>query len=308
MKRTEQHGIMSSRIVIGHTNPDTDSIGSAILLARLETEIGRKTEAKALGPANEETKYVLKRFSVPMPEVIDSVGDAEVLIVDHTERAQAPSDLTPDQIVGIVDHHKLGDIQTTNPPSVIIAPLGSCATIIAQLYDQHDVEMSDDLKGLALSCILSDTVILRSPTTTDEDRVVAESLAEELDIDIVELGRAQFAAKADFSSKTPRDVLGIDMKAYEMGGKKLAIAQVELADTTMIMDAKNDYLTAMRASCESDGYDSYILIVTDIIAEGSYLLIAGLEDEVTNELGSGFIDGLMSRKKQVVPPLEKRFA
>jgi manganese-dependent inorganic pyrophosphatase len=299
---------MAPRIVIGHTNPDTDSIGSAILLAHLETTLGRITEPRALGPLNAETVFVLERFGIEHPPIIDSVGDAEVLIVDHTERAQAPADLSPDRIVGIVDHHKLGDIQTTNPPSVIIAPLGSCATIITQLYFQEDVEMSDALKGLALSCILSDTVILRSPTTTEDDRMIAHELADDLGIDIDALGREQFAAKADFGAKLPEEVLAIDMKAYEMGGKRIAIAQVELADPTSVLHARDTYLDAMRAACGRDGYDAFVFIVTDIIEEGSHLLVIGLEDEISSVLGDGFVPGMMSRKKQVVPPLEKRFA
>jgi manganese-dependent inorganic pyrophosphatase len=299
---------MSSRIVIGHTNPDTDSVGSAILLAHLETELGRPTDPAALGALNTETRYVLERFGIEAPRIIDSVGDAQVLIVDHTERSQAPSDLTPDQIVGIVDHHKLGDIQTSAPPSVIIAPLGSTATIIVRLYEQEDVELSDAHKGLALSCILSDTVVLRSPTTTEEDREIAQMLADELDLDIDALGRAQFAAKADFGTKTPLEVLSIDMKPYAIGGKRFAIAQVEVADPSVILDVREAYESAMRVACERDRYDSFVFLVTDIIEEGSHVLIAGLEDEVAAVIGSGFVPGLMSRKKQVVPPLEQRFA
>ena len=296
------------RIVIGHTNPDTDSIGSAILLAHLETSLGRPTQPRALGAPNDETRYVLERFGLETPEAITSVGDADVLIVDHTERSQAPEDLSADRIVGIVDHHKLGDIQTTNPPSVIIAPLGSTATIITQLYDQYGVEMTDALKGLALSCILSDTVILRSPTTTEEDEDVAHALAEDLGIDLVELGRAQFEAKANIGSKEPTQVLGIDMKAYDMGSKRIAIAQVEVADPTIVLDRKDEYLDEMKLACESEGYDSFVLLITDILEEGTHVLVNGLEDEVGEVLGRGFVAGLMSRKKQVVPPLEKRFA
>ncbi|MFT4308246.1 MAG: manganese-dependent inorganic pyrophosphatase [Candidatus Woesearchaeota archaeon] len=297
-----------ARIVIGHTNPDTDSIGSAILLAHLETALGRPTQPHALGEPNEETRYVLERFGLETPEVITSVGDADVLIVDHTERSQAPEDLLADQIVGIVDHHKLGDIQTTNPPSVIIAPLGSTATILTQLYDQYDVEMTDALKGLALSCILSDTVILRSPTTTEEDQDVANALAEDLGIDLIELGRAQFEAKANISSKEPAQVLGIDMKAYGMGSKRIAIAQVEVAEPSIVLDRRDDYLEAMKHACESEGYDSFVFLVTDILEEGTHVLVNGLENEISEALGQGFVAGLMSRKKQVVPPLEKRFA
>jgi manganese-dependent inorganic pyrophosphatase len=299
---------MTVRIVIGHTNPDTDSIGSAILLAHLETALGRPSEPKALGELNDETRYVLERFGLEAPEVISSIGEAEVLIVDHTERSQAPRDLSADRIVGIVDHHKLGDIQTSNPVSVLIAPLGSTATIIVRLFEQEGLEMSDPHKGLALSCILSDTVVLRSPTTTEEDREIARMLAEDLDLEIDELGRAQFAAKADFGSRTPLEVLGIDMKAYPIGEKRFAIAQVEVADPSVVLDRSEDYLDAMRTECAAHGYDSFVFVVTDIIEEGSHLLVSGLEDEVGEVLGTGFVAGLMSRKKQIVPPLEQRFA
>ena len=299
---------MAPRIVIGHTNPDTDSIGSAILLAHLETALGRPTEPKALGEPNAETRYVLERFGFEAPEIISSTGDAQVLIVDHTERSQAPPDLSSDRIVGIVDHHKLGDIQTTNPPSVIIAPLGSTATIIARLYDQYGVALSDALKGLALCCILSDTVILRSPTTTEEDSDLAHELAEDLGVELTELGKAQFEAKADFGSKQPSEVLAIDMKAYVMGSKKIAIAQVEVADPSIILGHAERYREAMQSEREMKGYDSFIFIVTDIMNDGSHLLVDGLESEVSAVLGTGFVDGLMSRKKQVVPPLEKRYA
>lgn len=302
---------MSSRIVIGHKAPDTDSIGSAILLAHFETEIGRPTEARALGTPNAETAYVLERFGLEAPDTVDSVSSFdEVLIVDHSEKAQAPSDLSPDQIVGIIDHHKLGDIQTSRPPSVMIAPLGSTATVLYQLYSAEGIEMPDPLKGLALSCILSDTVILKSPTTTDVDREVAETLAEDLDIELVELGKAQFAAKANFSSKPPSEVLAIDMKPYEMGSKTVAIAQVEVPDTTIVLGSKAAYLSAMREACSQHGYDSFVLMITDIVEEGSVILVVGMEDEVATALGieldehQGSAPGVMSRKKQVVPPLE----
>lgn len=305
---------MTTRIVIGHTNPDTDSIGSAILFAQFETALGRPTEAKSLGELNAETRYVLERFGIDAPGIITSVaGYDEVFIVDHTEKSQAPADLRPDQIAGIVDHHKLGDLQSSKPIFAVFSPVGSTATILVELFASEGIEMSDALKGLALSCILSDTVILKSPTTTDTDRAVVERLSRELGIDPVELGKEQFAAKADFSAKMPSEVIGIDMKPYSMGGKTFAIAQVEVPDVSIVMEAKAAYLEAMRAACEANSYGSFVLLVTDIIREGSEVLVFGMEDEVGAALGvdivehSGFVPGLMSRKKQVVPPLEAHF-
>ena len=208
-----------------------------------------------------------------MLQSIDSVGSEDVWIVDHSEKAQTLPDLTPDRIVGIIDHHKLGDLQTSKPPVVVIMPLGSTATVIAQIARNAGVEFPDPLKGVMLSCILSDTVILKSPTTTEVDREVARSLAE------------------------------------EMAGQSIAIAQVEVSDPSVI-DVET-YRQAMDSLCRSEGYDAYVFAVTDIIEEGSHIVVSGMETRIGEALdldlssGSAWAPGVMSRKKQIVPPLQE---
>ncbi len=303
-------------IVVGHKNPDTDAVVSAIAYAELKKSLDYKNIKPVVqGELNNETKFVLEKFNIPTPELKTEVEDEKVILVDHFEKAQAINNANEENIIEIVDHHKIGDIKTSKPIFSLTMPLGSTATIIYLLYKYYNIKMSDSIKGILLSAIISDTVILKSPITTEKDKEIVEEIAKELNLDYKEFGKEQFEKKADFSNKTKEEILQSDMKVYEFGDKKIAIVQVEVPDTNMILKEKEEYLEKMRELMDKNSYYAYIFLVTDIIREGSELLIVSdnLEEfekiyNISLKDGSAFIEGFMSRKKQAVPPLEEYFS
>ncbi len=304
-------------IVVGHKNPDTDAIVSAIAYSKLKEKLGYSNiKPVRQGELNNETKFVLEKFNVEIPELKTKVEseDEHIIIVDHFEKAQTIEGANEENIIEIIDHHKIGDIKTSKPIFTLTMPLGSTASIIYLLYKYHNIEIEDSIKGILLSSILSDTVILRSPITTEEDKKIVEELSKELNLDYEELGKQQFEKKADFSDKTKEEILQSDMKVYEFGDKKIAIVQVEVPDVNMILKEKKEYLEKMRELMDKNSYYAYIFLVTDIIKKGSELLIVSDNIEEFEKIynidlkeGSAFIENFMSRKKQAVPPLEEYF-
>ncbi len=298
--------------VVGHKNPDTDTVCSAIAYAELKKGLGVSAVPIIQGPINTETKYVLERFNVKTPEIMTSGKGKKFILVDHNEKSQTIDDLEEENIVEIIDHHKIGDIKTANPILFMNEPLGCTATIIYKLYKYNDIPIKDEIKGLLLSAILSDTVIFKSPTCTPKDKEVAELLGKELGIDILELGKEQFNAKSDFGEKSKEEILNIDSKSFSFTKGKVIISQVELSDKSLILDEKEDYLRVMRDKMTESNAFAFMFIVTDIIKEGSELIIISESPEIfENALniklinGSAYVHGLMSRKKQVIPHLEK---
>jgi len=298
--------------VVGHKNPDTDSVCSAIAYAELKKGLGVNAVPVIQGLINSETKYVLERFNVKIPEMMTSAKGKKVILVDHNEKSQTIDDLEEENIVEIIDHHKIGDIKTANPILFMNEPLGCTATIIYKLYNYNNVKIKDEVKGLLLSAILSDTVIFKSPTCTPKDKEIAEKLASELGINPLELGKEQFNAKSDFGEKSKEEILNIDSKSFSFNKGNVIISQVELPDKDIVLNEKEEYLRVMRDKMAETGSLGFVFIVTDIIKEGSELIIVSESPELfENSLnikltaGSAYVPGLMSRKKQVVPHLEK---
>jgi len=294
--------------VVGHLSPDSDSVCSAIALAELRDDC----EARVAGEINSETRFILERFGVEVPDVLESVdsGD-EVILVDHSDLSQAVEGMEDAKIVGIVDHHKLGGIKTSVPVEVLVRPLGCCCTIVKSLYDYYGKEISKEIAGLMLCAILSDSVIFRSPTTTDEDRKVAENLAEIAEVEDLEaLGMEMFRVKSAVEGVSAKDLVARDYKDFDMGGKRIGVGQLEVVDLGML-DGREDELLEEMESLKDDGRDAVFLMLTDIMKEGTMLLCvskdAGLREEVFGGEGEGWYDGMMSRKKQVVPKLEEFF-
>jgi manganese-dependent inorganic pyrophosphatase len=298
--------------VVGHKNPDTDTVCSAIAYAELKKALGFNAVPVIQGPVNSETKYVLGRFKVDAPEIMASAKGLKVILVDHNEMSQTIDGIEEDNIMEIIDHHKIGDVKTSKPIFFLNEPLGCTATIIYDLYSHHGIPIKDEIKGLLLSAILSDTVIFKSPTTTQKDKDVAMALAKDLGIDVMELGKEQFDAKSDFGEKSKEDILEIDSKAFSFSNGSVIISQVELSDSSIVMGEKEGYLRVMRDKMTEKKALAFIFIVTDIIREGSELIIVSETPSIFEEAfgielkdGSAYIPGLMSRKKQVVPVVEK---
>ncbi|MBT6689985.1 manganese-dependent inorganic pyrophosphatase [archaeon] len=297
--------------VIGHKSPDSDSVCSAIAVTELKRQLGIKCEARVAGDINAESKFILEKFGMEVPEVLDNAEDEDIILVDHSDLSQGVDGLEEARVVGIVDHHKLGDVETSVPVEVLIRPLGCTCTIIKGLFDYYRKEISKDIAGIMLCAILSDSVIFKSPTCTDEDRDAVADLAKIAGVGDVEgLGMEMFRVKSDVEGTSAKDLVMGDYKDFNMGGKKVGVGQLELVDLKML-DGREDELLEEMERLKDDGRDAVFLMLTDIMREGTMLLCvsrdAGLREEVFGENEDGWYDGMMSRKKQVVPKLEEFF-
>ncbi len=311
--------------VVGHKNPDTDSVCSAIVFAYLLNKWKEKgglikLEEEAIpviqGEPNPETKYVLEKFGIKAPEVMTDADGKKIILVDHSEKAQAPDNVDKAEIIAIVDHHKIGDITTPNPILFVNMPIGSTGTVLKLLFDWTNVEIPKELAGLMLSSILSDTVIFKSATTTDTDVKVAEELAKIAGVEnIQEFGINIKSKLSDVSGMAARDIITRDFKDFDMSGNKVGIGQIEVVDLKLVEDRIDEFINELKKMKEEGNYSGIYFMVTDIIKEGT-LLLAVADDESVVEKAFGkklennrvWLDKVMSRKKQVVPPLENAYA
>lgn len=298
-------------LVFGHSNPDTDSIISAIALAHFLDD----GEAKAQGLPNKETKFVLDRFNLEAPEIIESVAGQKVAIVDTTELTQLPADITEAEIVRIVDHHRLGGLVTANPLNVDVRAWGCTATVIWSLYiDIFKKEIPANLAGALACAIMSDTVLFKSPTTTEYDKRAVKELAEIAGIEDYEaLGMEMLRVKSSISEDSAADLIDRDFKEFDFNGKKVGIGQVELTELSMIDSKLDDVKTEMQRLKNEGGYWGIVMLITDIMKEGSLVIAYTEDDEKVGEIlggkfedGQVWIDGIMSRKKQVAAPLAEK--
>lgn len=301
-------------LVVGHRNPDTDSIIAAIGVARLKTRQGIPASAVSTGPVNPETQFVLDTFHLQAPPVATTVAGRQVILVDHSDAPQAPVDLAKAELIGLVDHHKLGGLSTDKPLEGWLAPVGSSCTIVARMWTSAGVAIPKDLAGGLLCAILSDTVIFKSPTTTPEDKATAARLAKIAGVkDMKALGLKLFEAKSQVKGVPAADLLKRDFKPFTMSGVKVGVAQLEVVDLAILTPLKADLQKAMVA-LKGEGYHTLLFMLTDVMAEGTDLLVltddqALVEGALDLKLkaGSVWLPGVMSRKKQIIPKLEKAF-
>ncbi|THB78861.1 MAG: manganese-dependent inorganic pyrophosphatase [Desulfobacteraceae bacterium] len=302
-------------LVFGHKNPDTDSVVAAIALADLKKKLGEDIAPAVQGNLNPESTFVLGKFGVAAPEVVTSYAGKDVYLVDHSDLAQSPDDLGDANILGIVDHHKLGDVTTGQPLECWIWPVGCTCTVIASMYNYFDIEIPKEIAGIMLCAILSDTVIFKSATCTDQDKKVCAQLAEicgESDLDA--LGIEMFKVKSAVEGTPIRELVFRDYKDFDMSGKGVGIGQLELVDLSIVDGVKADLAADIAALKEEKGHHSVFLMLTDIMKEGTELLVASDDDSVVEKAfgvaaadGKAWLDGVMSRKKQIVPNFEKAF-
>ena len=301
-----------SILVLGHKNPDTDSIISAISAANLYRARGIDAVAAAQGAPAPETEFVLKRFGLEAPQVITSVEGREVYLVDFSDLAQAPADFAKCKLLGIVDHHKLGDVTSDYPLECWIQPVGCANTVLKAMYDFYGIAVPKAIAGGMLCAILSDTVLFKSPTCTEADKKAAAELAAIAGVtDLEALGMEMFKAKSNLNA-SPRDLIFRDFKDFDMNGRKIGIGQLELISLSMVTPELKAALQAELAAIKAEGRHSALLVLTDIMKEGSELLLASDEaDKVIDALKADratlWMPGVMSRKKQVVPPLQLAF-
>lgn len=307
---------MSKVFVTGHKNPDTDSICSALSYAALKQAQGVEAVAVRLGEVNKETQYALDYFQVEAPELIASVEEKQaVMLVDHNEPAQSVDGLDKAELLEIVDHHRLGGLNTANPIFVHIEPVGCTATIITKMFDCQKVELPKKIAGLLLSAIVSDTVLFKSPTCTEQDKAAAEKLAVIAGVNLKEYGMAMLKAGADLGDLTPAQIAKTDSKPFSFGQYKAIVAQISVMDTADILAKKAELVAAMQELCQNEGYDMSLLMVTDIMEESTELVFVGEPKQLIADAfgkdASGdsiYLPGVMSRKKQIVPQLTEAAA
>ncbi len=311
-KSTTSSRYSMSALVLGHKNPDTDSIIAAISAANLYKARGIDAVAAAQGTPAPETAFVLERFGLKAPEVVNSVAGKNVYLVDFSDLAQAPDDFKDAELKGIIDHHKLGDVTSDSPLECWIQPVGCANTVVKFLYDYYDVKVPADIAGGMLCAILSDTLLFKSPTCTEFDKKSAADLAKIAGIkDINALGMEMFKAKSNLNA-SPRDLIFRDFKDFDMNGHKIGIGQLELISVDMVTPELKKALAEELTKVQAEGREDAIFVLTDIMKEGSEFMVAGQsKDKVLKALGASaegeFIKGVMSRKKQVVPPLQQAF-
>lgn len=303
---------MSKVLVFGHKNPDTDAITSAISYAYLQNQLGVEAEAVALGEVGEETRYALDHFSVPAPRVVETVANEtdKVMLVDHNEFQQSVNDIADVEVLSVVDHHRVSNFETANPLYYRAEPVGCTNTIIAKLYKEKEVAIPKEIAGLMLSAIVSDTLLFKSPTCTDEDVAIAKELAAIADVDIDSYGLEMLKAGTDLSNKSAAELLDMDAKSFPMGDKNVRVAQINVVDVNDVLSIQAELEQEMLNENHSKNYDLFVLIVTNILDSDSVILALGnpinaVEEafNVALENNRALLKGVVSRKKQVVPQL-----
>jgi len=302
---------MEEIYVFGHKSPDTDTICSAIAYAKIKNLIPGR-----LGEINEETKFVLEKFGLEAPMLIENVEGKKVILLDHNEFQQSAEGIEKAEILEVIDHHKI-KFSYNKPIKFLTEPLGSTATLIAKHFEKEiekaEVKERKKIKGLLLSAILSDTVVFKSATTTQEDKKIAEKLAKETGIDdIIKFGIEIKKSKGSIKGKSLESIIMADFKDYDFNGKKVGIGQVEIVDINEIYEIK-DQISKILENLKDKSYEMVVFMATDIIKEGSELFFAGDKVKIEKAFNvkiagnSVYIPGLMSRKKQVVPNLQQNF-
>ena len=303
--------------VVGHSNPDTDSVTAAIAYAALLNAQG--TEAKACMQSeadvlNPESKLVLDRFGLAAPEAISDAAGKQVALVDFSDIGQGPANLVDAEVVAIVDHHKIGDVTTNNPILFRAEPVGCTGTVLNKMFKEAGVAIPKDVAGGMLCAILSDTVNFKSPTCTDDDKAAVAELKGVAGIDDTDaLFMDMLKAKSAVDGVPAKDLLFRDYKDFDMKGNKVGVGQLELATLDQVADVREELMKAM-ADVKADGRHSVLLMLTDVVKEGTDLVVlsddpAMIEKAFNGKLenASMWIDGMMSRKKQTVPNLQEAF-
>lgn len=301
-------------LVFGHKSPDTDSTGSPILWAWYLNEVkGIEAKPVLLGEPNTEAAFMLTRWGLDKPAIISDLDEGQpCVVVDTNNPAELPAGINGADVLEIIDHHKLtGGLETKTPITITIRPLACTATIMIDMIGNDYNKIPDPVKGAALTCILSDTLEFRSPTTTDHDREVAEKLASDLGISIPDYAAEMFAAKSDVSSFSDAELIRMDSKEYAVSGTKFRVSVLETTAPATVLDRKASLMDSMTQVAKEDGVDQVLLFVIDILNEEATLLVPNDLVKTVAEKSFGahpegdmvVLPGIMSRKKQIIPHL-----
>ncbi|MBL4966841.1 manganese-dependent inorganic pyrophosphatase [Bacillus halotolerans] len=308
---------MEKILIFGHQNPDTDTICSAIAYADLKNKLGFNAEPVRLGQVNGETQYALDYFKQESPRLVETAANEVngVILVDHNERQQSIKDIEDVQVLEVIDHHRIANFETAEPLYYRAEPVGCTATILNKMYKENNVTIEKEIAGLMLSAIISDSLLFKSPTCTDQDVAAAKELAEIAGVDAEEYGLNMLKAGADLSKKTVEELISLDAKEFTLGSKKVEIAQVNTVDIEDVRKRQAELEAVISKVVADKNLDLFLLVITDILENDSLALAIGNEADkvekafnVTLENNTALLKGVVSRKKQVVPVLTDAIA
>lgn len=307
---------MGKTLIFGHKNPDTDSICSALAYADLKKKLGWDAEPARLGEVSKETQYALDYFKVDAPQEINKVdADVEnVILVDHNEFQQSVDNIRDVHIIEVIDHHRVANFETKDPLYFRAEPVGCTATILYKMYNENGVDIPKDIAGLMLSAIISDSLLLKSPTCTEEDVRVARKLEDIAGVSLETYGFDMLQAGADLSDKTTEELLSMDAKSFTMGGRQVEIAQVNAVDIKQVYESQEEFEKEIDHLIKTKDLSLFLLVVTDIINNNSEVLALGdgqdnVEEAFNVKLDNNraLLEGVVSRKKQIVTALTDAF-
>ena len=307
---------MGKTLIFGHKNPDTDSICSALAYADLKTKIGVDVEAVRLGSVSGETQFALDAFAMSAPRLVESVATeaSQVILVDHNERQQSASDIDKVTIAEVIDHHRIANFETAGPLYYRAEPVGCTSTIVLKMFKESGVAVSPQIGGLMLSAIISDTLLLKSPTCTPEDVAAAHELADIAGVDLHVYGLKLLKAGASLLDRSIPQILSTDSKEFSMGSAKVEIAQVTAVDVDDVLARQDEVEAALRDIIAAKGLDLFLFVVTDILNNDSVAVAMGPRASavetaygVTLENNRALLAGVVSRKLQIVPVLTETF-
>lgn len=307
---------MTNILIFGHKNPDTDTICSSIVYNNLKRLQGMDTEAVRLGEINDETKYALEYFNVRLPRLVEEVEEGQhVILVDHNEFQQSANGIEKAVVREVIDHHRIANFETAAPLYYRAEPLGCTATILKKIYEEQSVHIDKQMAGLMLSAIISDSLLFKSPTCTLQDKVAAEELAKIAEVNAEEYGLAMLKAGASTTDKTAKTLISLDAKEFVLGADKLVVAQINTVDANEVADRKEELEAAINAELSSKGLSAYVFVITNILTSDSEVLVLGeKQDKVAQAFGKTLendfmtLEGVVSRKKQVVPQITEEFS
>lgn len=302
---------MSKILVFGHKNPDTDTICSAIVMAEMQKKMGIDAEAVRLGEINKETEYALNFFKVDIPRLIDRVEEnQEVILVDHNEFQQSVDGIEKAKINTVVDHHRIDNFKTAEPLFYHAEPLGCTATILYRIGKINEMQFEPELAGLMLSAIISDTLLFKSPTCTEVDKKVAKELAEIANVDINEYGLDMLKAGTDLDAYSEEELIDLDAKTIEKNGLKIVISQINTVSIPEVLKRQEKLEQAINKTIEKENLALYTLVITDILNSNSELIALGKRTDIIEKSykldnNRAFLEGVVSRKKQILPMIDK---
>lgn len=306
---------MSKVLIFGHKNPDTDTVCSAIVYNFLKRLQGMDTEAVVLGEVNDETRFALDYFGVDVPRLVSELNEGqEVILVDHNEFQQSAAGIEKAVIKEVIDHHRIANFETAHPLYYRCEPLGCTATILKKIYDEQEVTINKQIAGLMLSAIISDSLLLKSPTCTLRDRLAAEDLAIIAGVNLEEYGLAMLKAGANTKDKTIKELIDVDAKEFVLNNEKLVIAQINTVDSKEVTARKDELEVTIEKEIAEKSLSAFVFVITNILTSDSEVLVLGdKKDKVANAFNKTLennlmtLAGVVSRKKQVVPQVTEEF-